>query len=82
MSEWKEIKSAPKDGTKIDLWVVFLSGGYRWTDARWLESGAHSCSGPAGWCSSERYPLHAFTERPSATHWMPLPSPPEEHSNE
>jgi hypothetical protein len=78
MSVWQDISTAPKDGTVIDLWVVFPSGPVRWADARWVEAGEHSCSGPANWCSRENFPLHAFVEKPVATHWMPIPNPPEQ----
>ena len=74
--EWRLIESAPKDGTPVDLWVVFPLGGHRWVNAKWLESGNHSCSGAADWCSAGNIPLHAFTQKPKATHWMPLPLPP------
>lgn len=67
---------APRDGTEIDLWVVFPNGGVRWADAKWLKEGEHSCTGPGNWCLN-RIPLHAYTEKPTATHWMPLPAPPQ-----
>ncbi len=75
-TSWQPIETAPKGGAIIDLWVMFPDGGHRWADARWMEAGEHSCIGPADWCSREKYPLHAFTEKPVATHWMPLPPPP------
>ncbi|MDQ1090639.1 hypothetical protein QE400_000052 [Xanthomonas sacchari] len=37
---WKPISSAPKDGTRIDLWLVNHRGeGRRVTDAYWNEAG-------------------------------------------
>ena len=74
---WLDIESAPRDGTPLDLWIIFTDGGYRWPSARWMLAGEHSCTGPANWCSHEKFPLHAFTEKPIATHWQPLPAPPE-----
>lgn len=75
-NEWSPIETAPKDGRRIDLWVVFPSRSYRWPDARWMEAGEHNCLGPANWCTSAGFPLHGLTEKPFATHWMPLPEAP------
>lgn len=44
MSEWMPIESAPRDGSEVDLWVVFPSRGMRWPNARWLNAGEHACS--------------------------------------
>jgi hypothetical protein len=67
MPEWKPIETAPKDGTDI---ILFLDGvviqGW-WAGAGWevVSLFSHGC----GCCSSMNEP---------ATHWMPLPKPPEE----
>jgi hypothetical protein len=71
---WRPIAEAPRDGTPVDLWVVFPIGARRWADAQWLEK--HNCSGPANWCTRDKMPLHAFIDKPVATHFMPLPAPP------
>ena len=69
--EWRPIETAPRDGTRIDIWGTNPDG-----------SGcrvANVCWGPvADWMGRERadwqhYHVDAFTP----THWMPLPSPPE-----
>jgi hypothetical protein len=76
---WQSIETAPKDGTKIDLWVVFPTEqpeGKRWADASWREPGQHNCKGPANWTSSSGWPLHGLTDKPVATHWMPIPEGP------
>lgn len=79
MNDWQPIKTAPKDGTPIDVWVP---GEFaeRWCDVAWAKS-RHQCisqycdSCPAdldvyGW----RDPLS--DERLEPTHWMPRPEGP------
>jgi len=73
---WQPIETAPKDGTLIDLWVVFPSGGRRWADASWKEAAQHNCSGPANWTNSGGWPLHGLLEKPVATHWRQRPEAP------
>lgn len=72
---WRDIATAPKDGTPIDLWVVFPTKGTcrRWADARWMEAGEHAAKGPANWCDQHHFPLHIFKDKPVATHWRPRP---------
>jgi transcriptional regulator with XRE-family HTH domain len=73
-NSWLPIETAPKDGTPLDLWVVFEDGGRRWADARWLEAGQHSCHGPANWSSRDGFPLHGFMDKTvHATHWRQRP---------
>lgn len=78
MTEWQDISTAPKDGTRILL-----------TDGKWVEAG---CWAPA--LHGENYPwafVDDFTPLDSAdclgvnvnafdgryvTHWQPLPPPP------
>lgn len=73
---WQPIETAPKDGTRIDLWVVSPTKAWRWPDASWMEAGKHRWLGPDDWTSKEGMPLHALIEATVATHWQPLPSPP------
>lgn len=59
--EWLPIKTAPRDGSIIDL---FAADGTRWEncsfeDGRWFRYGNFY----------EEYEI-------SPTHWMPLPTPP------
>lgn len=69
-SGWQPIGTAPKDGSKIDLWVVFPNGGQRWPDSFW--------NTVAGNWQHGHYTLAQYLDKPFATHWMPLPGPPEQ----
>lgn len=61
MAEWKEIASAPKDGTPILVACV----GKTPVTCMWSQSGYGQ------WVSLPG----RYAGRP--THWMPLPTPPE-----
>lgn len=77
MTDWQPIETAPKDGTRVDLWT----GGRRVTGAfykddgwtvwvRWVRDKRQTSGGlPTG--------THRYTGVDSPTHWMPLPEPPE-----
>lgn len=82
---WQTIDSAPKDGTVIDLWVVWKDDGEgkRVADAEWgrgyiafeSERGEKE-----GWIA-EAWGIDGSqgamdTDELVATHWMPLPEPP------
>ena len=93
MTNWKPIDTAPKDGTKVDLWVVdeYIKNkqpknGERICDAWWVEgqyisskktnytgwvyyNGNNTCAVEHGFVGGARY----------ATHWIPLPDPPDEN---
>jgi hypothetical protein len=69
LCEWRDIESAPRDGTKFD---IYFSDGMRQTNVfrkfdRWnystLNSGVYVL------------PNWIFDQ---STHWMPLPEPPKE----
>lgn len=79
---WRPIDTAPKDGTVIDLWVDWPDReGGRLANAKWTDD--HASKGKIGfdWIGPDRFPLAAYVAKPKATHWMPLPSPPQEPSN-
>ena len=66
---WREIETAPKDGTPVDLWCVDKHNGLvdRRPSCWWslVSEGRH------GWCGiSER------DRKWTPTHWRPLPEPP------
>lgn len=76
MTEWKPIETAPKDGTKIDLWVR----GKRIPDAYWIKSSDDPEF--ADW-AVKTYDSHLCETVDSfvysePTHWMPLPEPPKQ----
>lgn len=63
---WLPIESAPKDGTRIDLWA----NGQRFTNVRWAcyDSESVVAFGPKHW--------HGLPKGYVPTHWMPLPAAP------
>lgn len=74
---WQQIDTAPKDGTRIDLWLTVtasprsfgISDAWRVIDCYWH------------WTKEGWYHLHEGEEKelygPYVTHWMPLPEPPQ-----
>lgn len=85
--QWQPIKTAPKDGTEIDLWVVFKPYrkrpvGARLADCRWEDNpwpDEVEDEDVVGWY--QRVSTDACVqERVSgeATHWMPKPGPPQD----
>jgi hypothetical protein len=74
--EWQPIETAPKDGTKVDLWVIFKEAGpRRFPDAHWNDK-------LGGWQLGEYNALDYMTP-PTITHWMKVPPPPaKENANE
>ena len=67
MNGWRPIATAPRDGREIDLWV----NGYRVTNAAW---STKTRDGIDRWVFPE---VGSCTDK-EATHWMPLPEPPNE----
>lgn len=75
--KWQPIETAPKDGTKVDLWAQLVplgaqaSNEMRFPNCRWDEHyGAHH---------PDVEFAHKWSGCPSSyvpTHWMPLPEPP------
>lgn len=74
-SGWQDISTAPKDGTRIDVWLgdgdaediefYCAKGSRRSTDWHWKSGRFRPAMG---------LQIPVVTVRP--THWMPLPSPP------
>jgi hypothetical protein len=69
MMEWLPIESAPRDGTPILLWLPDVDRGLPgvecaqwWADCWWTNGGPNAGQDMGEWSS--------------ATHWMPLPTPP------
>lgn len=68
--EWMPIETAPRDGTKVDLWVVWPNAPAERIANAWF-------SGNWWRMYSRGFDKHGFTiETRKITHWMPLPSPP------
>lgn len=76
--EWQPIETAPKDGTK-----VILYNGNRAASAQWFDK-FEKCENDqfpqTGWFEGISYGYHCFFYSP--THWIPLPEPPNQESNE
>lgn len=70
---WQDIATAPKDGTRVDLWCIdhlhYAKQGQRVVNVAW---------GPVrDWMGTERDDWqHGHGEDFQPTHWRPLPSPP------
>ncbi len=67
---WRPIETAPKDGTRIDLWVV-EKNGYRAVDVEWV-AGTLDIDG--FWQDLEGF----IYDKRDVTHWKPLPHAPQE----
>ena len=77
MGAWRPIESAPKDGTRFDVWyahhdAMVPTPAHRLTDVYWSDVESAFCTdglyGP-----EEPSPLPLY---PCPTHWQPLPPPP------
>lgn len=69
--QWQPIETAPKDGE----WVIIYDDQYRHSHASYLISHWHgSLKVWAGRSNSQG----RFATWDEATHWMPLPAPPEQ----
>lgn len=67
---WRPIKTAPKDGTRIDLWIDWDHvGGMRETDAYWAY-------GDWQVCISDLDGAEPLNNMGIATHWMRPPKAP------
>ena len=64
--EWRDISTAPKDGTSVLAYQGFEDGGHRMLTMIWSEKG-----GVWSW----RADVHSFLPF-EPTHWIPLPAPP------
>jgi hypothetical protein len=67
MSEWRDIESAPKDGSRF---VVLIPKDWR---------RAHYRPCIAYWeraMTRPRFIFDDWSKAPGPTHWMPLPAPP------
>lgn len=72
---WLPIETAPKDGTKIDLWARLEGTDIfeRVTDCSWQEMADWTGAEYMGWDGLWIHRHRVFT---GPTHWRPLPEPP------
>ncbi len=80
MMEWQPIETAPKDGTKV---LVYVRGDSLYPTAASYKSAAYfekEYGDPdymeEGWYWAFGYPSDFHEEVIEPTHWMPLPPPP------
>ncbi len=73
---WRPIETAPKDGTPVDLWMVFHDQRppCRFTDCRWETMTDWRGKEYDGWFFGRG--VCRTLARP--THWQPRPPPPQE----
>lgn len=87
MSGWRPISEAPKDGTRVDLWIAYsperahFDG--RETDCKWLDGAWQQyCDRIDDWSGVEQIEPLRDGGWWHATHFMPLPPPPVPQSAE
>jgi hypothetical protein len=75
---WRDMGSAPKDGTKFDVWYFehFDTPAHRVTDVYWSDVQDDFCT-DGSYGPEEPTPLMAF---PRPAYWHLIPSPPESRS--
>lgn len=74
MSDWQDISTAPKDGTRV-LLCSTANDQYRvFSPCEWTKAGEISEEGFWLWWQAE--PAYLI-EVPAPSHWQPLPAPPE-----
>jgi ABC-type phosphonate transport system ATPase subunit len=66
-AKWRTMDSAPKDGTKFDVWIPDAFGGYRMTDMSFNQNGKLRHNGLLTEAELPRWP----------THWMRHPPAPD-----
>lgn len=72
MSQWQPMDTAPKDGTKVDLWVTAGEDSWRMIDAEYRQY--QSDRSPEGWYDDEGDSLYQFGVKP--LFWLPAPPTP------
>lgn len=68
--EWMPIETAPRDGTEFQAWVEPLIADGYWIPVCKFESPSHK--NPKAYLFESR----EYISMRGATHWMPLPAPP------
>lgn len=67
--EWQPIETAPKDGTKV---MLYVGDCLEWITAPWYWDTRDGL-----WKNT----IGQYMETPFITHWMPLPQPPNEETS-
>jgi hypothetical protein len=78
-SKWLPIESAPKDGTWILAYCDFADGGKEPRIVRWVADDRPTDDRPFGpfiWATQDGRPNIGTIAERVATHWQPLPPPP------
>jgi hypothetical protein len=70
MSEWRPLETAPRDGSRLDVWT---ENGIRYIDVFWHQ-GPEFPRGAFVFYDSQ---LRDYIDVDDATHWMPPPAPPD-----
>ena len=74
--KWQPIETAPKDGTRVDLWLRVHASprSFGFSDAFRVPEGYFQ---DGVWGHSQGGSFRELYQ-PYITHWMPLPEPPED----
>lgn len=76
MSEWKPIESAPKDGTRVLIYMPEASR-QKVQEAYWAKPWEDALDEQCFWSTPHGPAGRGYTILPKAvTHWTPLPAPP------
>ena len=73
-SEWQLLQTAPRDGSKLDVWT---ENGFRYIDVFWYEGPAY----PEGAFVYYDSNLRDLIDVEDVTHWMRRPAPPSHETN-
>lgn len=72
MTEWQPIETAPKDGTKILIYVLGEP-----IVCWWAKPGQYGDDVTGGWFADHYHDMYCYDpEFYTPTHWQPLPPPP------
>lgn len=81
MLKWQDISTAPRDGTKVDLWIAHTgwrkeydgrTANCEFFKGRWVDWNDDNID-----CPLEQLEPLKDGGTWQATHWMPLPEPPQ-----